>query len=213
VSATHPVVVNAPPNAGGWYTSDVSFAWRWTDAAPGSGLDPTACPAATTSSGEGVQTLSGACADLAGNVASAALTVRVDKSAPASTLSLAGGVAGMGKILDATGAIVATVGVTCSPNASLGLQATDAGSGVASLNYSLGGVQTSVQGASAQVSLAGISGRATLTYAAVDFADWSEAPHSETLVAGKGLLCAFVTPPVTLPESGTLSAANTTLKF
>lgn len=69
-------------NAAGWNNSDVTVSWNWADEAGGTGLDPANCTTSTTSSGEGVLTLSATCQDLAGNTNSATYTVMVDKTAP-----------------------------------------------------------------------------------------------------------------------------------
>ncbi len=66
----------------GWNNSDVTVSWNWTDGADGSGLDSANCTTSSTSSGEGAQTLSASCNDLAGNTGSASYDVKVDKTAP-----------------------------------------------------------------------------------------------------------------------------------
>lgn len=68
-------------SATGWSAGDVTVTWNWSDA--GSGLDGASCPATSTSTGEGVITLSASCTDLAGNTATATQVVQVDKTAPA----------------------------------------------------------------------------------------------------------------------------------
>lgn len=75
------------PNAAGWNTGDVTVTWNWSDS--GSGLDLAAgCPSTTTSSGEGAAIVVAAtCADAAGNSATRRVVVKVDKTAPAVTLS------------------------------------------------------------------------------------------------------------------------------
>ncbi len=82
-----PVLDPALPNgANGWYTSDVSVAWNWTDS--GSGVDPANCTQTSASSGEGAAiTLSSTCKDLVGNTASDSRTVKIDETAPVLTLS------------------------------------------------------------------------------------------------------------------------------
>lgn len=54
----------------------------WADSPGGLGVDPTACLTSSTSGGEGVQTLSATCKDLACNQGSAFYTVNVDKTKP-----------------------------------------------------------------------------------------------------------------------------------
>jgi hypothetical protein len=66
----------------GWYTSDVTVTWNWSDNAGGSGIDTGSCPATSTSSGEGALTVSAECYDNAGNIGTASVNVNVDKTAP-----------------------------------------------------------------------------------------------------------------------------------
>jgi uncharacterized repeat protein (TIGR01451 family) len=75
-------VATPAANAAGWNDTDVSVAWHWTDA--GIGVDPASCDQQSGSAGEGVQSLSATCADLAGNSATDSLQVKVDKTAPVS---------------------------------------------------------------------------------------------------------------------------------
>jgi hypothetical protein len=67
----------------GWYTSDVTVTWNWSDNTGGSGIDTSQCPATSTSSGEGALTVSAECYDNAGNIGTASVNVNVDKTAPA----------------------------------------------------------------------------------------------------------------------------------
>jgi uncharacterized repeat protein (TIGR01451 family) len=67
-------------NANGWNNTQVAVAWNWTDA--GSGIDPANCTQSSSSTGEGVQSLSASCADLAGNSSSDSLQVKVDQTKP-----------------------------------------------------------------------------------------------------------------------------------
>jgi hypothetical protein len=73
----------ASPQAGpaGWSAEDVSVSWNWADVG-GAGIDAAACPAATTSAGDGVQTLTATCADTFGNVGEASHEVKVDTTPP-----------------------------------------------------------------------------------------------------------------------------------
>jgi len=65
----------------GWYTSDVSVAWNWTDSE--SGIDTSHCVQSSVSSGEGTAIgVSSTCQDLAGNQASDSLVFKIDKTAP-----------------------------------------------------------------------------------------------------------------------------------
>ena len=61
-------VVSPAANAAGWNNTDVSVAWNWTDA--GSGVDVANCMQQSSSTGEGVQSVSSSCADKAGNPSS-----------------------------------------------------------------------------------------------------------------------------------------------
>lgn len=90
------VVITYPPDAsaptasptqspaanGNWNNSDVTVSWNWADDAGGSGIDSANCASSSISSGEGAQTLSASCKDLAGNQGSASYAVNVDKTAP-----------------------------------------------------------------------------------------------------------------------------------
>ena len=82
VDKTPPVdnpVVTGIAGSNGWYLSDVSVAWNWTDA--GSGVDPANCTQSNSSSGEGTAiTVSSTCLDLAGNTASDSRTFKIDKT-------------------------------------------------------------------------------------------------------------------------------------
>ncbi|HET6168099.1 MAG TPA: PxKF domain-containing protein, partial [Marmoricola sp.] len=76
-------------NADGWNNTDVTVTWNWTDPAGGSGIDPAACTTASTSSGQGAAIdVTATCADYAGNVGTASYTVKVDTTAPATTITL-----------------------------------------------------------------------------------------------------------------------------
>ena len=75
--------LSGTPGTNGWYTSDVTVTWNWSDNAGGSGTDTNSCPASSTSSGEGALTVSADCYDLADNKGSASVNVNVDKTAPA----------------------------------------------------------------------------------------------------------------------------------
>jgi hypothetical protein len=73
---------NPAANANGWNNTDVTISWNWADNQGGSGVDLANCTQTSSSSGEGQQTLSASCADLAGNQGSATYSVKVDKTAP-----------------------------------------------------------------------------------------------------------------------------------
>ena len=80
------VPTQAPPaNGAGWNSTGVVVRWNWSD--PGSPIDPAACTLTSPSVGEGIQTLTATCKDLAGNTGSASYTVKVDKTPPAVAIS------------------------------------------------------------------------------------------------------------------------------
>ena len=124
-SGYYPVKVDATPPAdapvmtgtmglNGWYTSNVSVAWNWTDA--GSGVDPLHCTQTSTSSDEGATvTASSPCTDLAGNTASDSRSFKIDKTPSADAPVMTG-----------------TMGLNgwYTSNVSVAWNWTDAGSGV-----------------------------------------------------------------------------------
>ena len=76
--------VSPAANGFGWNNSDVSIAWHWTDGGSNaSGIDANNCTQSSASTGEGTQTLSATCKDLAGNSRTDSRTVKVDETAPA----------------------------------------------------------------------------------------------------------------------------------
>jgi hypothetical protein len=74
-------VTAGTPGTNGWYTSDVTVNWNWTDTG-GSGIDTSHCTQSSTSTGEGVLTLMATCQDLAGNVGTSSSMVQVDQTRP-----------------------------------------------------------------------------------------------------------------------------------
>lgn len=73
---THP----AEP-ASGWYREDVVVTWNWSDAH--SGIDAAACPATSTSDGEGREvSVTAKCKDKVGHEQTVTRTFKVDKSPP-----------------------------------------------------------------------------------------------------------------------------------
>ncbi len=82
VDRTGPVAnpVLSPITPGGFSNSDVTVTWNWTDA--GSGIDPARCPATSTLSGEGLQSVVETCTDVIGNVGSGSASAAVDTVAP-----------------------------------------------------------------------------------------------------------------------------------
>jgi uncharacterized delta-60 repeat protein len=77
--------VSPAPNPAGWNTDDVTVDWNWADDA--TGVDSANCTGQSTSSGEGIQILTSTCRDLAGNESTDSRTVKVDRTAPAVTLT------------------------------------------------------------------------------------------------------------------------------
>jgi uncharacterized protein YjbI with pentapeptide repeats len=77
--SAHPAVTAGTRGADGWYTSPVTVAWHWTDAGE---INQAACTTSTTSSGNGPQTLSATCTDMAGNKGKASYQVKVDSTKP-----------------------------------------------------------------------------------------------------------------------------------
>ena len=73
-------ILSQPANANGWHRANVTVTWNWSDA--GTGVDTANCVSQTTSSGEGAMTLSANCQDVAGNVGTASVQVKIDRTAP-----------------------------------------------------------------------------------------------------------------------------------
>jgi hypothetical protein len=83
-------VVTGTAGSNGWYTSDVSVAWNWTDEVGGSGIDTANCTQSSGSGGaEGAAVVvSSSCRDLAGNPASDSRTFQIDKAAPSTGFAI-----------------------------------------------------------------------------------------------------------------------------
>jgi hypothetical protein len=83
-------VVTGTAGSNGWYTSDVSVAWNWTDEVDGSGIDTANCTQSSDSGGaEGAAVLvSSSCQDLAGNPASDSRSFKIDKAAPSTGFAI-----------------------------------------------------------------------------------------------------------------------------
>jgi hypothetical protein len=79
-----PSVVAGTPGANGWYTSEVTVYWNWTD---NGRINPTDCAGPDYVSANGTTTLTGTCADVAGNIGHASFTVSVDTTAPAAAVT------------------------------------------------------------------------------------------------------------------------------
>ena len=67
----------------GWFNTPATVEWNWGDAGP---LNPPLCPASSTTTGNGLETLTSSCTDLAGNSASDSVPVFVDTTRPTVTL-------------------------------------------------------------------------------------------------------------------------------
>ncbi len=110
--------------AAGWSRTDVTVNWNWSDV--GLGIDPAHCTSTSVSSGEGgAIILSATCADVVGNTGTANRGVKVDKTAPVAAIT-----SGPSGTVSATAATFA-------------FAASDALSGVASLECSLDGASFS----------------------------------------------------------------------
>lgn len=115
-----PVVSAGTAGALGWYRSGVSVSWNWVDG--GSGIDTPTCPSASVSTGEGsALVVSATCKDLAGNTGSAAFTLKVDMTAPVTSITSA------------------APSSTTSSNATFSFDVLDSGSGTARTECSLDG--------------------------------------------------------------------------
>lgn len=75
------------PNANGWFNSDVTITWNWTETG-GSGIDSNNCDLSYTFLGEGSLARVGQCDDLAGNNGlQGSGSVGIDRTAPETTLT------------------------------------------------------------------------------------------------------------------------------
>jgi hypothetical protein len=129
--------VTGTQGSNGWYTSDVTVNWHWTDA--GSGVDPSNCTQASTTSGEGAGLMvMASCTDLGGNKAIDMLSFNVDKTPPVVSVTgvqngaqyIGGGVPAAGcSTTDATSGVAANASVSVTP----------AGSGVGSYTATCSG--------------------------------------------------------------------------
>jgi hypothetical protein len=124
-------------------------------------------------------------------------------------------------VFDTNNQKLGTLSITCFDTRGLtvGLNATDASSGVASLTYSATGAQTipqtTVTGATANPSITA-SGQTTLTYSSADKAGNVETAKSEKVIVatddddgGRSFACGSPTTTFQLPPHGTLVASGT----
>jgi len=76
----HPVITAGTTGSNGWYTSNVTVTWNWTDDGT---IVAAMCATSSTTSGNGNPvTLNATCTDLAGNLGHASDQVKVDTTAP-----------------------------------------------------------------------------------------------------------------------------------
>ncbi|HEY2507581.1 MAG TPA: pentapeptide repeat-containing protein [Streptosporangiaceae bacterium] len=75
------VTLDGTLGSNGWYVSDVTANWNWTDNVV-LNFTPGNCLPVSSTSGSGVQTLTATCQDRAGNVGTASVTVKVDLTTP-----------------------------------------------------------------------------------------------------------------------------------
>jgi uncharacterized delta-60 repeat protein len=122
-------VVSGTLGNNGWYTSDVSVAWNWTDV--DSGVDPANCAQTVASSVEGsAVVVTSSCHDLAGNAASDSRTFQIDKTSPTVAVTnvtdgaqyVLGAVPAAGcSTTDGTSGVAAAASVTVAPTGSNGV--------------------------------------------------------------------------------------------
>jgi len=72
-------VVNPPPNANGWNSTNVTVSWAAVDAL--SGVSTVSAPITVTAEGSG-QVVTGSATDLAENLTSGSVTINLDKTSP-----------------------------------------------------------------------------------------------------------------------------------
>lgn len=84
IDKTSPTIVaniSHAPNANGWHNTDVTVTFTCNDPVPGSGVASCQFPITLAMEGEG-QVITGTVYDLAGNSATASVTLNIDKTAP-----------------------------------------------------------------------------------------------------------------------------------
>lgn len=82
ISPTIVANISHAPNANGWHNTDVTVTFTCNDPVPGSGVASCPSPITVATEGEG-QIITGTVYDLAGNSATASVTLNIDKTAPA----------------------------------------------------------------------------------------------------------------------------------
>ncbi|HYK03235.1 MAG TPA: hypothetical protein VE974_15865 [Thermoanaerobaculia bacterium] len=188
----------APPaNAAGWNNGEVTVSFACSDAI--SGIDR--CSAPVTASGEGAgQVITGDAFDLAGNTASATVTLNIDRTAPAITIAT-----------PANGATVA------GSSASVSGTVADSLSGVTSI--SCNGAAAPVSAGAFTCTVALVPGQNVLSFATTDDAG-NSASASLTVTAGNAAPIVLIDEPANLTfvnispvtVRGSVSEAGATVK-
>jgi hypothetical protein len=172
VDTTPPVItptLSGTPNAAGWFNRDVTISWSVSD--PESGIaSSSGCGPSTLSADTVGTTVTCSATNGAGLSGSQSVTVKIDKTPPATT-------AVASPVPDQTGLNTTDVTVTLSAADNPG------GSGVDGIHFQLAGAQAGsgmVNGSSTSVSITA-EGSTTVTYFATDRAGNQEAAKSLTV--------------------------------
>ena len=81
-----PVVTGGTPGSNGWYTSNITVSWNWVDTSPLT-AGTAACPASTTSAGQGAAVkITATCTDADGHTGTATFTAKIDWTPPTETV-------------------------------------------------------------------------------------------------------------------------------
>jgi hypothetical protein len=154
------VTVNGVPYTGSWTRGPVLVRFTCTDDQPG-----VVCPADVTLTTDQNAAVSGTARDAAGNTATATtVPIKIDSTRPVTTATLTGTLSGGAYLLSVT----------------VGLAATDSGSGVALITYRLdGGALVVVTGPAASF-VVNTAGSHTVTYHATDAAGNAEVDKTVT---------------------------------
>lgn len=191
-------IANGTTGLGSWYISDVTVNLSSSDESGvseirysvdgGAEIVATGSTATVEFTAEGIHTLTYYAADANGNIEAAkSMQVAIDKYTPTVTAKLSGTAGTNGWYRSAVNAT---------------LDATDTGSGVKEIRYSLnGGAQVAVAGASASVPLP-VNQISTLSYSSVDTAGNISQTHTQTVSSDS------VAPTVTVATSPTTIKSN-----
>ena len=167
-----------PPNAAGWHNGSVTVSFACDDATSGIA----SCPAAVVAAAEGAdQVISGTARDVAGNTATARVTLDIDRTAPVITIAS-----------PAEGATVSGTQVTVTG------QVADALSGAT--HVACNGTRTPVTGGQFTCTVAVTGGENVLSFAATDAAGNSGTASRTIRVT--------TTPVVTITEPAPFSFVN-----